>query len=79
MSAGQEEGSKGGGGGGEGQNEGLTEVDCPVCYVLRHPVACVVCVSSDSWGASVCFLYGSTHSTATVKHMPTCLVCSSAI
>lgn len=40
----------------KGNEKSLTEVDCPVCYVLRHPVACVVCVSSVSWGASVCHM-----------------------
>lgn len=66
--------------------EGLTEVDRPVCfcYVLRDPVACI-CVYV-SWFVCQCvcvalhvFINGSTHSTATVKHMLACLVCSSAI
>lgn len=62
-------------------------VQCVLGYVLRDPVACV-CVSPGLclWSCvCVCthvrmILYdGSTHSTATVKHMLTCLVCSSAI
>lgn len=69
-------------GGGRG-GKGLTEVDCPVCfcYVLRDPVACVCVSVSPHLCACVCvFLYnGSTHSTATVKHLLTCLVCSSVI
>lgn len=75
----KEEGSRVGGGGRGGK--GLTEVDCPVCfcYVLRDPVACV-CVSVLSPGMCVYVLYnGSTHSTVIVKHMLTCLVCSSAV
>lgn len=40
--------------------KGLTEVNCPVCYVLRHPVACVVCVSSVSWGVSVFVIWQHT-------------------
>lgn len=44
----------------KGNGEGLTEVDCPVCYVLRHPVACVLCVSSVSWGASVFVIWQHT-------------------
>lgn len=58
----------------------LTEVDCPVCsvmcYVTLLPVFflfyLLVCVY-------LCLFNSSTHSTATVKHMLTCLVCSSAI
>lgn len=44
----------------EGNEKGLSEVNCPVCYVLRHSVTCVVCVSSVSWGASVCVIWQHT-------------------
>lgn len=54
----------------------LTEVDCPVsvmCYVTLLPVWCLCAERSTAVND------GGTHPTATVKHMLTCLVCSSAI
>lgn len=81
-STGRNRGGRGGGG------EGLTEIDCPVCFccVLRDPVTCTLCLSVCLLvcvcvcGAPRVFSYhGSTHSTATVKHMLACLVCSSAL